>query len=133
MKIYQGEIGQFPDPSGQLFVLDGPDLPFKVSRIYFISNVASQFSRGNHAHKSLQQVMWSIGGDITVSLDDGFEKSQFRLRDSRNYIHIPSGLWREISNFDSNATLMVAANQDYDETDYIRDYDEFLTWKRDVR
>lgn len=133
MKIYQGKIGQFYDPSGQLSVLDGPDLPFKVSRIYFISNVENQFSRGNHAHKFLEQVMWSIGGDITVSLDDGFEERKFRLRDSINYIHVPSGLWREISNFGSNATLVVAASENYDEADYIRDYDEFLTWKKIVR
>lgn len=132
MNINQGEIGQFHDPSGQLFVLDGPELPFKVSRIYFISNVSSEFSRGRHAHKSLQQVMWSIGGDITVCLDDGYEQQEFRLRDSSNYIHVPAGLWREISNFDINATLMVAANQEYDETDYIRDYDELLTWKREI-
>lgn len=133
MNIYQGEISRFHDSNGQLFVLDGPDLPFQVQRIYFISNVANQSTRGNHAHKTLEQVMWSIGGDITVCLDDGFEKREIRLQDSSNYIHIPSGYWREISNFDPNATLMVAASTEYDQADYIRDYEEFLSWKRKAR
>ncbi len=39
-----------------------------------------------------------------------------------------NAVWREISNFSSGAVCLVLASMEYDEADYIRDYDDFLSY-----
>ena len=41
-------------------------------------------------------------------------------------LYVPNSMWREMYYFSSYAVLMVLASELYDESDYIRDYDEFL-------
>lgn len=111
-------------------MLPEKDLPFIVKRIYFISNVPKGATRGNHAHKELMQIMWVVGGNVLLSLDNGIERLDYELIDSQNLLFVPSGFWREIHQFSQNATLLVAASEDYDEDDYIRNYEDFLLWRK---
>jgi hypothetical protein len=41
-------------------------------------------------------------------------------------LYIENDMWREMYDFSPDAVLLVLASQLYDESDYIRDYDEFL-------
>lgn len=129
MKIRTGIIPKFTDARGQLNVLEGANLPFPVKRIYFISQVDGEAVRGNHAHKSLNQVFWAVGGNVTLTLDDGVRRDVYVLRDSTDFVAVPAGYWREISLFTTGSILIVAASEEFDESDYIRNYSDFKKWK----
>ena len=115
---------------GILGVVEGTDiLPFPVSRMYFIHNVPPEAERGSHAHKELKQLMMCLSGSVEVDLDDGDKTFSFVLKSPYQAIQVPSGYWRTLKNFSVDAVLVVLASNEYQESDYIRDYKEFLDWQ----
>ena len=112
--------------SGGLYVLEKQErLPFEIKRVYYITNVEGDAVRGKHAHKELEQLLLCVGGSCDIFLDDGKNSTMIELNDPGKLLYIRPCLWREICNFSENATLVVFASEEYDEGDYIRDYDEF--------
>lgn len=84
--------------------------------------------RGRHAHKSLQQVLICVHGCCRVRLDNGEEQQVITLAKPHEGIYIPNTVWREVFDFSPDAVLFVLASDFYDESDYIRSYDEFLEY-----
>ena len=84
--------------------------------------------RGKHAHKSLEQILICTSGSCKILLDDGKEKEVIELNKPYEGLYISNAIWREMYDFSSDAVLMVLASNYYDESDYIRDYDEFLKY-----
>jgi dTDP-4-dehydrorhamnose 3,5-epimerase-like enzyme len=82
--------------------------------------------RAGHAHKTLEQFLIAMSGSFDVTLDDGHHKIKFYLNRSYYGLYIPPMIWREINNFSSGSVCMALASDYYDETDYYRDYEEFL-------
>jgi len=82
--------------------------------------------RGAHAHKRLQQLIIAMSGSFDVVLDDGYEKERFHLNRSYYGLYVCPMMWRYLDNFSSGAVTMVLASTPYDESDYYRDYDEFI-------
>lgn len=111
-------------------VENNKDVPFEVKRIYYLYDVPGGESRGGHSHYELQQLIVAASGSFDVVLDDGKEKRRFTLNRPYQGLLIPSGLWRDLENFSSGSVLLVLASEIYDEADYIRNYDEFLKYKR---
>lgn len=113
--------------SGSLYVLENQDkIPFEIKRIYYITNITNDnVVRGRHAHKKLKQLLLCVGGSCTITLDNGFEKKTVILDNPGKILYITPCLWREITNFSEKATLIVFASNEYDESDYIREYDDF--------
>ena len=115
---------------GVLGVIEKSDnFPFEPKRAYFILNVPGQAKRGFHGHRNLEQVMVAIQGSISVTVDDGKNRSNFTLDSPSRGLHILPGAWREMANFSHGSVLLVVASQPYDEHDYIRSYEEFLSWR----
>ena len=83
--------------------------------------------RGLHAHRSLEQILICIHGSCKVLLDDGIEKKIVPLERPYEGLYVSNNMWREMFDFSSDAVLLVLASELYDEADYIRDYDEFLS------
>ena len=103
------------------------DIPFEIKRVYFINNLDSCSSiRGKHAHRKLQQVIFCINGSFTLSLDDGKQKQDIVITHENEGIILGSLLWHTMHDFSSGCVLLVVASDYYDESDYIRDYDEFM-------
>jgi len=104
------------------------NIPFDIKRVYYIYNLINHRNvmRGMHAHKSLEQVMFCLNGMCTVTLDDGNRKQNIILDRPNIGIFLGTNLWHTMQEFNSNCILLVFASQLYNETDYIRDYDEFL-------
>lgn len=119
------------DDRGELYIAEYlNEIPFLIRRVYYICGVKdSSVARGFHAHKSLHQVLVCLGGSCEVILDNGIERQTFVLDQPGKALYLKPGLWREMKNFTSNATLMVFASQEYDEEDYIRDYDVFKKYR----
>ena len=102
--------------------------PFEMRRLYYLFDVPGGATRGSHAHKALFQLIVPVSGSFDVELDDGTLKTKFSMNSATTALTVPPGYWRTLENFSSGATALVIASQIYDENDYIRDYDEFLTW-----
>lgn len=124
------DIRRYSDNRGYLSVVEnGIDIPFDIKRIYYLYMVP-EVARGAHAHKQLQQLLIATSGSMDVIMDDGVEKKTFHLDRPWKGLLIPSGLWRDLENFSGGAVLLCLASEKYDAADYIRDYDEFLAFKR---
>lgn len=130
MKINNCKIIQLPkitDPRGNLsFIESGSHIPFEIKRVYYLYDVPGGSDRGSHAHKDLQQFIVAMSGSFKVNLDDGKNKKSFQLNRSYYGLYVCPMMWRDLNDFSSGAVCMVLASKNYDETDYIRDYNQFV-------
>lgn len=125
--VQEIQLPQIHDPRGDLtFVEGGRHIPFAIARVYYLYNVPVDAERGGHAHKMLEQVVFALSGSFRIKIDDGYEKSEYWLRDPRKGLYISRLIWREMDSFSQGAVCMVLASKPYDEADYYRDYEAFL-------
>ncbi len=106
------------------------DLPFDVRRVYYLYDIPGGESRGGHAHKELEQLIIAVSGSFDVIINDGHNKKSVSLNRPYHGLHIMPGIWRELSNFSSGAVCLVLASMEYSEQDYIRSYEDFITYKK---
>jgi len=119
------------DRRGNLSVVEnGQTLPFDVKRVYYLYDVPGGENRGSHAHKELSQLIIAASGSFTVTLDDGKCKRSFFLNRPYQGLYVKPGMWRDLEDFSSGAVCMVLASDVYLKEDYIRDYQEFLEFRR---
>ena len=122
------------DERGQLVSLEEfNDIPFKIKRVYFMYDTEKNVIRGKHAHKNLEQILVCIHGSCKILLDNGREKKIVPLEKPYEGLYVASDMWREMFDFSSDAVLLVFASELYDESDYIRDYDEFLRFVKNEK
>lgn len=115
------------DPRGNLtFIEGGQQVPFDIQRVYYLYDVPGGAERGGHAHKGLHQLIIAMSGSFDVVLDDGKDKKRVHLNRSYNGLYVCPMIWRELDNFSSGSVCMVLASNRYDESDYHRDYAEFM-------
>ena len=111
-------------------VENGKEVPFDVKRIYYLYDVPGGADRGGHAHKALYQLIIAASGSFTVTLDDGANKKAFTLNRPYHGLLVKPGIWRTLTDFSSGSVCLVLASELYDAADYIRDYDEFLEYRK---
>lgn len=117
------------DERGALVALEeGKNIPFSVKRVYYMFNTVKNVRRGYHAHKKLKQVAIAVSGSCRFVLDSGIERIEVLLDNPAQGLLIDSCMWREMYDFSDDCVLMVLASEFYDESDYIRDYNQFLEW-----
>ena len=115
------------DERGSLVALEGSkSVPFDIKRVYYIFGTKEGVSRGFHAHRNLKQVAVCVTGSCRFVLDNGKQREEIVLDKSTIGLLINDLTWREMYDFSPDCVLMVLANEHYDESDYIRDYQEFL-------
>ncbi|KOY62600.1 dTDP-6-deoxy-3,4-keto-hexulose isomerase [Photorhabdus heterorhabditis] len=115
------------DERGQLISLEGnKNIPFEIKRVYYIFGTKSGVARGFHAHKKLKQIAICMSGNCRFILDDGKKREEIVLDTSHSGILIDPMAWHEMHDFSEDCILMVLADDVYDESDYIRDYDKFM-------
>lgn len=117
------------DGRGNLSVIEKDLIPYEIKRVYYLYDVPSDSMRGGHAHKELQQLLIALSGSFDVVLDDGVHRETITLNRPYMGLYIPSGLWRELENFSSGGVCLSLVSEVYDEGDYIREYDDFLSFK----
>ena len=123
------DIPKIEDPRGNLSVVEKDCLPFDIKRVYYLYDVPSNAYRGGHAHKEQLEVLIALSGSFTVVLDDGKEKQRIILNKPNKGLLIPTGIWRELEDFSSGSVCLVLASDEFLESDYIRDYDQFKIYK----
>ena len=102
------------------------EIPFNIKRIYYVYTVPKEVKRGFHAHKRLEQVLICMSGSVKIKVDDGNKKKIIELNSPNKGLYIGPGVWREMYDFNQSSVLLVLASEHYNESDYIRDYEEFL-------
>lgn len=120
-------IAALGDERGSLISMEANmNVPFDIERVYCLFDTHEDVSRGFHAHKTLKQVVICLSGSCKFVLDDGEKREQVLLDRPTTGLVIEGLIWREMHDFSSNCVLMVLADQYYDESDYIRNYQRFL-------
>jgi WxcM-like protein len=115
------------DARGNLTVIEGyRSIDFDIKRVYYLYDVPGGADRAGHAHRTLRQLIVAASGSFDVVLDDGREQQRFHLNRAYTGLYLAPLVWRRIDNFSGGSVCLVLASALYDESDYIRDYDEFL-------
>jgi hypothetical protein len=108
------------------FIEGKSHVDFDIQRVYYLYDVPGGSERGGHAHRELRQLIIAMSGSFDVLLDDGTEKKRFHLNRSYEGLYVCPMIWRELDNFSSGSVCMVLASNRYDESDYYRDYGQFM-------
>lgn len=129
MEVIKYNFVEHGDGRGQLIAVEGErDIPFPIRRVYYMYGVGEGIRRGYHAHKELEQILICMHGSCKILLDDGKERVVVPLESPGTGLYIGHGIWREMFDFSSDAVLVVLASMLYDEADYIRNYDDFISY-----
>jgi len=127
LKEHLIKLPKIEDPRGNLsFIEELNQIPFKITRVYWIYDVPGGQSRGGHAFKEQQELIVALSGSFDVILDDNLGKREYSLNRSYYGLYVPNLIWRSMENFSTNSLCLILASTHYDEKDYIRDYHEFL-------
>ena len=120
------EISSFPDERGNINIAElNKDFDFDVKRIYYLTGMDMSTKRGEHAHLELNQFMLCLAGSFEISLDNGFVKEAFIMKNNSKALLVGNLVWREMTNFSSDAVMLVLNDRVYSEDIVIRDYSEF--------
>lgn len=122
------ELPKIAEPRGNLTFVEGSNhIPFDIRRVYYLYDVPGGAERGGHAHKGLHQLIIAMSGSFDVVLDDGKNKQRFHLNRSYFGLYVCPMIWRELDNFSSGSVCLVLASNIYEESDYYRNYDEYMS------
>ena len=125
------ELPRLKNRAGNITVVNNNDnIPFEVKRVFYIYDIPGGEDRGAHAHKDCHQFLIAVSGSFEVEMDDGTNKRTITLNRPYYGLHIPPGIWAAEKGFSSGAVCLVLASYKYDEEDYIRDYRNFLEYKK---
>lgn len=120
------------DKRGNLSFFEYPSqLPFEIARTYWIYDVPGGEMRGSHAFKEQNEFIIALSGSFDVVLHDGEKEINFSLNRSYYGLYIPKMYWRKLENFSTNALALIVSDKSYDETDYIRDFEDFKSIKNE--
>lgn len=128
------DLPKIIDPRGNLTVAEGlRHVPFSVRRVYWVYDVPGGESRGGHSHKECKEFIIAVSGSFHVTLDDGVNKKSYLLNHPYQGLFVDTNTWRTLDDFSSGAVCLVLASETYDESDYIREYGEFLDYVDNLR
>mgnify|MGYP006187213723 FL=1 len=113
------------DSRGNLAFIQNDVLPFHFKRVYYLFDVPSTSHRGGHSHIRQNQILIALSGSFEVVIHDGLEQKSVLLNKPNVGLQIVPGLWRELQNFSSGAVCLVIAEDVFDESDYIREFELF--------
>jgi len=121
-------FNDFPD--GNLVIGESNrNVPFAIKRFYFINNLFNKKShRGHHAHKKLEQIIFCINGSFVLKLDDGKNKQRILMDNPHYGVRLGPKLWHTMEKFSADCVILVLADDYYQESDYLRNYDEFIKY-----
>jgi hypothetical protein len=134
--VYECSVIELPinyREKGNLSVVEnGKNIPFDVKRVFYLYDIPGGESRGAHSHKECHQFLIAASGAFEVALDDGKAKRTVLLNRPYYGLHIPPGIWAAEQGFSSGSICLVLTSHEYDEEDYIRAYQDYLSWKNNI-
>lgn len=129
-KIFK--LPKIADSRGNLSIIEQiKQIPFEIKRAHWIYDVPGGVDRGGHAYKETEEFIVALSGSFDVIADDGNEEKTYSLNRSYFGLFVPRGMWRTMKNFSTNSLALVLSSTNYDEDDYVSDYQEYKAWRRD--
>lgn len=122
------EIPKIYDERGSLAVIEKETIPFAIKRVFYLFDVPYDSYRGGHANTEQESILIALSGSFEVIVDDGVAKKRIMLNKPTQGLYIPNNIWREMENFSSGSVCLVLASTNYNEAEYIRDYDDFKNY-----
>lgn len=120
------------DERGNLSIIEQiKQIPFEIKRVHWIYDVPGGLDRGGHAYKETEEFIVALSGSFDVVVDDGDKKMTYPLNRSYFGLYVPKGMWRTMTNFSTNSLALVLSSTEYDENDYVSDYEEYKAWRKD--
>jgi len=124
-------LNKIHNRAGNITVVEGDkNVPFDIKRLYYLYDIPGGEDRGGHAHKELRQLIVATSGSFNVLLDDGYNKKIVTLNRPDFGLLVVPGIWRELIEFSSGAICLVLASDRYDENDYIRLYNSYVSYTK---
>jgi dTDP-4-dehydrorhamnose 3,5-epimerase-like enzyme len=124
------ESETFSDARGVLNAIELPEeLNFETKRIYYITEVPVNSIRGTHAHKKLRQIFFALSGSFTLIVTDGQRTDKVRISAHSSGYYLPSGYWRELTEFEPETICLVLASEHFNDSDYIKEKNTYLEWR----
>lgn len=134
--VYDARMLSLPkieDPRGNLSIIEQfKQIPFEIKRTYWIYDVPGGKDRGGHAYKENEEFIVALSGSFDVVLHDGVYERRFALNRSYCGLYVPKGMWRTMSNFSTNSLALVLSSTDFDEMDYILDFEQYKDWRTNI-
>lgn len=125
-------LPKIADPRGNLSIIEQiKQIPFEIKRVHWIYDVPGGCDRGGHAYKETEEFIVALSGSFDVELDDGTSKYTYSLNRSYYGLYVPKGIWRTMTNFSTNSLALVLSSTEYDEEDYVMNYEEYKQWRKD--
>jgi hypothetical protein len=125
------DLPRIADPRGNLTFVEGSShIPFDIQRVFYLYDVPGGEARGGHAHRELQQLIIATAGSFDVVVDNGARTARYLLNRSYYGLYVPAMHWTHLENFSSGSVSLVLASLPYEEADYYRDYDGYLSARR---
>jgi len=119
-------LPKFLDLRGNLsFIEEDTHIPFRIRRVYWIYDVPGGEHRGGHAFRETEELIVALSGSFDLRLHDGNNEYHFSLNRSYYGVLVPRMVWRMIDNFSTNSLALIIASTDYNENDYLRDFEIF--------
>lgn len=125
MLIKKINIKRILDERGSLSFIQESNLPFHIKRIYWMKDIPPNQIRGNHAHYKNRQVIIIVEGSCKICIDDTEKKKELSLNKDKFGVIIEPNYWHSIYEFSKDCIILVLASEEYEESDYIRDYNKF--------
>ncbi len=126
-------LPKIEDPRGNLSVIQGNTIPFVINRVYFLYDVPSGAERGGHAHKNQQEFIIAVSGSFEVVLHNGTEEKVYHMFKPNEGLYVPLNTWRELRNFSSGSVCLVISSDEFDEDDYIRNFNDFKDYLQQIQ
>ena len=115
---------------GLIRVFESSNIPFSVKRVFTVLNSEVGTSRGKHAHKVCNQLICCVAGGVRLICDDGSRKEEINMTPTTQGVLVPAGIWAEQLCLKESSVIIVFCDQPYDESDYLRDYQQFLEFTK---
>jgi len=120
------------EDKGFLVVIENAGAPpFSIARV-FIVQAEKNAVRGRHAHKLCSQFLVCSSGEVLITCTDGDERVEFLLNKPSLGLLIPPGFWSEQVYLTENSALTVLCDRVYEAEDYIREYSNFLKFRKSL-
>jgi hypothetical protein len=127
------DLGQFKNRAGNISIIENNhNFPFEVKRVFYIYDIPGGESRGAHSHRECHQFIVAASGSFEIEMDDGTNTLTIALNRPHYGLHIPPGIWAAEKGFSSGAICLVMTSDKYNESDYIRDYKDFLNFRQSI-
>ena len=127
------QLPKITDPRGNLSIIEQiKQIPFEIKRVHWVYDVPGGYERGGHAYKETEEFIVALSGSFDVVVDDGLVKNRYQLNRSYFGLFVSKGMWRTMTNFSTNSLALVLSSTEYNENDYVSDYQEYKVWRNDT-